>query len=66
MRLRGQGDLYGTRQHGFIEFKVADPSDLKVLETAKIDAEDYYKKLGAHPKLQEKLKEGRNTQVTQN
>ncbi|OGC47632.1 hypothetical protein A2886_02500 [candidate division WWE3 bacterium RIFCSPHIGHO2_01_FULL_42_13] len=66
MGLRGQGDLYGTMQHGFVEFKVADPSDFEALEAAKVDAESYYSKLSKYPKLKEKLKETRNTQVAQN
>lgn len=57
MKIRGQGDLYGTAQHGFIEFKVADPTDFEVLEAAKIDAESYFIDLQKHPKLREKLQE---------
>ncbi len=66
MGLRGQGDLYGTMQHGFVEFKVANPSDFEALEIAKADAESYYSKLSNYPKLKEKLKEARNTQIAQN
>ncbi len=55
MRLRGHGDIYGTQQHGFKEFKVADLSDLKMLEAAKSAAEDILPKLDMFPKLREKI-----------
>lgn len=39
LELRGQGDILGRKQAGLPEFKVADPiKDLKVLETAQVDA----------------------------
>lgn len=55
MKLRGQGDIYGTAQHGFVKFKVADLSDIKLLEQAKLDAENYFPHLDKYPKLKEKL-----------
>ncbi len=40
MRLRGPGDVLGTRQHGLPEFLVADPvRDLPLLEAARREAE---------------------------
>ncbi len=37
LKIRGAGDIYGTRQHGFAEFKVADLSDtILVHETRKV------------------------------
>lgn len=55
MSMRGQGDLYGTRQHGFIKFRVANPADFELLEKAKEDAENYYPHLYMYPGLKEKL-----------
>lgn len=55
LTLRGQGDLYGTRQHGFLNFRVADPSDFKLLEVAKADAQNYYPHLDLYPELKSKL-----------
>lgn len=55
MELRGQGDIYGTAQHGFVKFKVADFSDLRLLEQAKEDAENYFPHLDKYPKLVERL-----------
>ncbi len=40
MRLRGPGDVLGTRQHGLPDFLVADPvRDLPLLETARREAQ---------------------------
>jgi ATP-dependent DNA helicase RecG len=55
LKLRGQGDIYGTDQHGFVTFKVADLSDVDLLNTAKEDAQNYYPHLNEYPKLKEKI-----------
>lgn len=40
MRLRGPGEIFGTRQHGLPDFLVADPvRDLRLLELARREAE---------------------------
>ncbi len=45
MRLRGPGDLFGTRQHGFPELKIADlVRDLDVLRTAQAAAKEILEK----------------------
>ncbi len=37
--IRGPGEIFGIRQHGFLEFKIADPQrDLKILESAQKEA----------------------------
>ncbi len=55
MKIRGQGDIYGTQQHGYIRFKVADFSDLELIEKVKKDVENYYPHLDLYPLLQDKL-----------
>ncbi|MBI2414491.1 ATP-dependent DNA helicase RecG [candidate division WWE3 bacterium] len=55
MRLRGQGDMYGTDQHGFKRFRVADFSDMKLIEDSKADAKKYFAKIDTYPKLKKKL-----------
>ena len=44
-KLRGHGDLFGTKQSGDMEFKIANPrTDYKILLQAKKDSEEYIKK----------------------
>ena len=43
-KLRGSGDLFGTRQSGDMTFKIADlREDFKILEYASIDAKEFWK-----------------------
>jgi ATP-dependent DNA helicase RecG len=57
MKLRGEGDVFGTTQHGFKKFKVATLSDLKLLERSKLSAQIIFPKIEKYPKLLEKLNE---------
>jgi ATP-dependent DNA helicase RecG len=40
LRLRGPGDYFGTRQSGLPDFHAADFSDVKLIETARREAQD--------------------------
>ena len=53
--IKNQGDIYGTQQHGFVKFKVADLSNIQMLEDAKIAAQEYFPHLENYPKLTKKL-----------
>ncbi len=55
MEYRGQGDIFGTQQHGFKQFKVADITNIKILERAKTEAEVLYPQLNDHKLLKQKL-----------
>ena len=55
MKMRGHGDIYGTMQHGFRKFKVADIQDLELLEKAKKEAQHWYPKLDEYPLLKTQL-----------
>lgn len=57
MRMRGQGDVYGTMQHGFKRFKVARLDNLELLEQAKVSAQEYFPKIDEYPELKNKLKQ---------
>jgi len=57
LEIRGPGEIYGTRQHGFLELKVASFSDLSLIEKTKKAAEEILPKINHYPLLQEKLKE---------
>ncbi len=56
MRIRGTGDIFGTMQHGFKKFKIAELSNMKLLENAKNWAQEIYKEIDAYPKLKELIK----------
>lgn len=56
LKLRGPGEMYGTRQHGIQNFKVASFSDLKTLELARSEAQNLYPKLSNYPLLQQRIK----------
>ena len=57
MKIRGQGDVFGTMQHGFKRLKVADLGDLAFLEKVKLEAQEYFPKLDKYPELEKKLTE---------
>lgn len=57
--LRGPGEIYGTKQHGFAELKIASFSDLPLIEKTREAAHQLIKqdpKLKKYPLLQAKLK----------
>ena len=51
-KLRGSGDLFGTKQHGDMVFKVAKlPRDIEILKQANEDSKDILKKIEEYPLL---------------
>ena len=57
MKLRGPGDIFGTRQHGIPELNVADLArHIKILEHARVEA----KKILTEDPL---LKQGKNAEL---
>jgi ATP-dependent DNA helicase RecG len=57
LKIRGQGDVFGTMQHGYKRLKIADLSNLMLLEKVKKYAQEYYPKLNRYPELEIKLTE---------
>lgn len=57
LKLRGPGDMFGTRQHGAAGFKIADFSNFPLVESARNEAEHLQAHLAQYPKLQEKVDE---------
>lgn len=51
MKLRGTGNIYGTEQHGFMQLKVADPTDIELIKRTKEAALQVFKNLDNYPKL---------------
>ena len=64
MELRGSGDLFGVRQHGLMEFKLADPAKhIEILQMANRDAQaviarDPDLSLPEHARLRSMIGEG--------
>lgn len=57
LKMRGPGEIYGTRQHGFLDLKVANFSDLPLIEKTRQAAQEVIPHISSYPLLQEKLKE---------
>lgn len=55
LKLRGGGDLYGTRQHGYKGFKIADFRNFELVEQAKNEAEALFESLKTNTALAEKV-----------
>ena len=58
LKFRGAGEIFGTRQHGLPEFKLADLSDHALIELSQTLARDIIAKdtdLSRHPKIKEKI-----------
>jgi ATP-dependent DNA helicase RecG len=58
LQLRGPGEIYGVRQSGIPDLKMASLTDSKTIEKARIEAQaiiDRDPKLLQYPKLQEKI-----------
>jgi ATP-dependent DNA helicase RecG len=66
MKLRGYGDLYGTMQHGFKQFRVADITNLELLGMAQQAAEEVFPKLDSYPLLKQKLEHIGSKMIGQN
>lgn len=57
LKIRGPGNLYGYEQHGFMDTKVAEITDYKLIEVTKSYAKDILQNIDKYPIINEKLKE---------
>lgn len=57
LKLRGPGEIYGTKQHGFPDLRVASFTDLQLIQKSRQAAEEVINSLPQHPLLAKKLKE---------
>jgi ATP-dependent DNA helicase RecG len=58
LQLRGPGEVYGTRQSGMPEFKIANLFDGEIIKLAKSEAEGIIREIDEHPLLKGKLDRG--------
>jgi len=66
LKNRGEGDIFSTLQHGYHKFKVASLDNLRLLEAAKVAAEETYPNLNSYPALKEKIKIIENRYIRNN
>ena len=55
LQLRGPGSMYGTEQHGFMDLKVADITDINLIVSTKEVAKNIFVTLDQFHKIKEKL-----------
>lgn len=58
LELRGPGAIYGSKQHGSLDLKIANITDLSLIKTAKVAAKVFLMKnetLDNYPKLKERV-----------
>ena len=56
LKLRGPGEVFGTRQHGFLDLKIANWQDTEMIKQAKDTADDAIKNQNKYSKLIAKIK----------
>lgn len=63
LKMRGPGDMYGTRQHGIAGFKIADFSNSELTQKAKEEAENLLPKLSKLNLLAKKIEKVELTHI---
>lgn len=66
LKLRGPGDIYGTRQHGIINLKIASMSDFQLIDKSKRAANYFLNKypVDKFPEIKTRLNEYRGKQIS--
>jgi ATP-dependent DNA helicase RecG len=64
LRLRGPGEIFGTRQSGHRYLKIASFSDFELIKTTKKEAEKIIPQLNKYPVLKEKIEEKNIAEVS--
>jgi len=57
LKMRGPGQIYGTRQSGRSYLKIADLTDHKLIQSTKIEAQKYATKLEKYPELKNRVEQ---------
>ncbi len=57
LKLRGPGEIYGTKQSGRNYLKIASFSDFELIKTTRTEAENIAPNISKYPKLAEKVEE---------
>jgi len=57
LKLRGPGEIYGTKQHGFPDLRVASFTDLNLIKKSRLAAEKIIVQINKHTLIKRKLEE---------
>lgn len=65
-RVRGPGDMFGTKQHGYMDLKVASLTDLKLIEKTKHAVELFSQSYNKRdfPEIQKRIESYRSKQIS--
>lgn len=65
LKIRGPGEMFGTRQHGYRELKIASFSDLPLIEETKRAVREFFTnyKIKDYPELQKRIEKFRINQI---
>lgn len=55
LKMRGPGELYGTKQHGIPEFRLASLSDLNLIKTTRAAAQEIINEIDNYPEVKKYL-----------
>jgi ATP-dependent DNA helicase RecG len=69
LKKRGPGDLYGTKQHGYIDLKIASFHDIKLIEQARNAAGyflHHYTDFKGYPELKKRINKIKNKDIIKN
>lgn len=64
LKLRGPGEIYGTKQHGVPMLKIASFSDFPLIEKTKQEAQKLFPNLANYPRISEKLQVSEDKQIS--
>ncbi len=63
LELRGPGAIYGTRQHGQLDLRIANITDMELIKKTRQSAQDFLKgkeKLSDYPELEKRVQKSRS------
>jgi ATP-dependent DNA helicase RecG len=66
LKIRGMGNIFGKEQHGILEFKKADISDLYMVEKTKKVASQIFDKIDDFPILKKRLENSKIENIVNN
>lgn len=56
MKMRGPGNIYGTEQHGFMQLKIADITDIDMIKLTKSAALNLFENRSKYPQIDQYIK----------